>query len=85
MCGIAGWINFGENLKSNSTIIKKMTEKLERRGPDSEGIYESENVLLGHRRLIVVDPEGGKQPMIKIIHGSKYVLVYNVNCIILRN
>ncbi len=77
MCGIAGWINFGENLKSNSTIIKKMTEKLERRGPDSEGIYESENVLLGHRRLIVVDPEGGKQPMIKIIHGSKYVLVYN--------
>lgn len=77
MCGIAGWINFGENLKSNSTIIKRMTETLERRGPDSEGVYESENVLLGHRRLIVVDPEGGKQPMIKIIHGSKYVLVYN--------
>ena len=77
MCGIAGWINFSENLKSNSTIIKRMTETLERRGPDSEGVYESENVLLGHRRLIVVDPEGGKQPMIKIIHGSKYVLVYN--------
>lgn len=77
MCGIAGWVNFSESLKSNSKIIKKMTETLERRGPDSEGIYESENVLLGHRRLIVVDPEGGKQPMIKIINGSKYVLVYN--------
>ena len=37
MCGIAGWINFGENLKSNSTIIKRMTETLERRGPDSSG------------------------------------------------
>ena len=77
MCGIAGWVNFSESLKSNSKIIKKMTETLERRGPDSEGIYESENVLLGHRRLIVVDPEGGEQPMIKIINGNKYVLVYN--------
>lgn len=77
MCGIAGWVNFSESLKSNSKIIKKMTDILERRGPDSEGIYESENVLLGHRRLIVVDPEGGEQPMIKIINGSKYVLVYN--------
>ena len=77
MCGIAGWINFSESLKSNSKIIKKMTDILERRGPDSEGIYESENVLLGHRRLIVVDPEGGEQPMIKIINGNKYVLVYN--------
>ena len=77
MCGIAGWVNFSESLKSNSKIIKKMTDILERRGPDSEGIYESENVLLGHRRLIVVDPEGGEQPMIKIINGNKYVLVYN--------
>ena len=77
MCGIAGWVNFSESLKSNSKIIKKMTDILERRGPDSEGMYESENVLLGHRRLIVVDPEGGEQPMIKIINGNKYVLVYN--------
>lgn len=77
MCGIAGWVNFSESLKSNSKIIKKMTDILERGGPDSEGIYESENVLLGHRRLIVVDPEGGEQPMIKIINGNKYVLVYN--------
>lgn len=77
MCGIAGWVNFSESLKSNSKIIKKMTDILERRGPDSEGIYESENVLLVHRRLIVVDPEGGEQPMIKIINGNKYVLVYN--------
>ena len=77
MCGIAGWVNFSESLKSNSKIIKKMTDILERRGPDSEGIYESENVFLGHRRLIVVDPEGGEQPMIKIINGNKYVLVYN--------
>ena len=77
MCGIAGWVNFSESLKSNSKIIKKMTDILERRGPDSEGIYESENVLLGHKRLIVVDLEGGEQPMIKIINGNKYVLVYN--------
>lgn len=77
MCGIAGWINFSENLKANTKSIRRMVETLEKRGPDSEGIYESENVLFGHRRLIVVDPDGGKQPMIKIVNGNKYILVYN--------
>ena len=32
MCGIAGWVNFSESLKSNSKIIKKMTDIL--RGED---------------------------------------------------
>ena len=53
MCGIAGWINFSENLKSNSTIIKRMTETLERRGPDSEGVYESENVLVTYSQSLL--------------------------------
>lgn len=77
MCGIAGWVNFSENLSANTNVMEKMVKTLERRGPDSEGIYESANVLLGHRRLIVVDPEGGNQPMIKVHQGKKYILVYN--------
>ena len=64
-------------LKGKKDILCKMVKTLERRGPDSEGLYNSNNVLLGHRRLIVVDPEGGKQPMIKIVGGKKYVIVYN--------
>ena len=40
-------------------------------------MYISNNVMLGHRRLIVVDPEGGGQPMKRSIDGKEYVLVYN--------
>ena len=77
MCGIAGMVDFNRILKGKKDILCKMVKTLERRGPDSEGLYNSNNVLLGHRRLIVVDPEGGKQPMIKIVGGKKYVIVYN--------
>ena len=77
MCGIAGMINFKENIIDNQYILEKMINTLNRRGPDSKGTYISENVLLGQRRLIVVDPEGGIQPMIKTINGRKYILIYN--------
>ena len=77
MCGIAGMIDFNKSLKGKRGILCKMVKTLERRGPDSEGLYDTNNVLFGHRRLIVVDSEGGKQPMIKIVGGKKYVIVYN--------
>ncbi len=77
MCGIAGIVNFKEDIVKDKEILEKMIKTLERRGPDSKGYYISTNVLLGHRRLIVVDPEGGMQPMTKIVQDKKYTLVYN--------
>ena len=77
MCGITGIINFHKNIKKEEKTLLKMVETLKKRGPDSEGEYYSDNVLLGHRRLIVVDPKGGTQPMIKIVDYKKYVIVYN--------
>ncbi len=77
MCGIAGWVNFTDNIEENQQILQDMTDTLRERGPDSEGHFFSPHVLLGHRRLIVVDAEGGKQPMRKTADGRSYVLVYN--------
>ena len=77
MCGIAGLVNFKENIIPDKYILDKMIKTLTKRGPDSEGIYISENVMLGHRRLIVVDPRGGIQPMTKSSKGRKYTLIYN--------
>jgi asparagine synthase (glutamine-hydrolysing) len=77
MCGIAGWADFTQNLLNSTRTINNMTDTLKLRGPDSSGTYISENVLLGHRRLVVVDPEGGKQPMIKTVEGREFVIVYN--------
>ncbi|WPC44596.1 asparagine synthase (glutamine-hydrolyzing) [Clostridium sp. JS66] len=77
MCGIAGWVNFQKNISEKTEIIKNMTRTLKKRGPDDEGYYISTNTLLGHRRLVVVDPSGGAQPMTKIINGNRYVIIYN--------
>lgn len=77
MCGIVGWINTNSNISDNIGIMEKMTDKLVRRGPDNSDYYKSDNVLFGHRRLIIVDPEGGAQPMIRYKGERKYIIVYN--------
>ncbi|GAA0824315.1 asparagine synthase (glutamine-hydrolyzing) [Clostridium tertium] len=77
MCGITGFVNFKENIKENIGTLKAMTDTLIHRGPNAGGTYISNNIMFGHRRLIVVDPEGGKQPMKKVVNGKEYVLVYN--------
>lgn len=73
MCGIAGFINFQENQKNKREIIINMAESMAHRGPNEEGFFISDNALLGHKRLTVVDPEGGKQPM----QMGFYTMVYN--------
>ncbi|WP_303860409.1 asparagine synthase (glutamine-hydrolyzing) [Alkalibaculum bacchi] len=77
MCGIVGWINTNEDLLSYLPVIHKMMETLSYRGPDDSGSFIHKHALLGHRRLIVIDPEGGLQPMNKTIGNSQYTLVYN--------
>ena len=73
MCGIAGMIS----LETNENTIQKMLQTMTRRGPDGGGIYRNEDCTLLHRRLAVIDPEGGKQPMELQWNGEEYVLVYN--------
>ena len=54
-----------------------MNNTLSKRGPDEDGYYISQNVGLGHKRLIVIDPKGGKQPMVEKYTYGEYVIVYN--------
>jgi len=77
MCGIAGWIDYNRDLRKYVDTINKMTGTLVRRGPDAQGIYLKENVCLMHRRLIVIDPENGIQPMTIKKGNTSYTIVYN--------
>ncbi len=79
MCGIAGWIDYRRSLLNPKAIesINQMKNTLSRRGPDEEGTWLSENALLAHRRLTIIDPEGGKQPMSKEFNGKTYIITYN--------
>lgn len=77
MCGIVGFVNYKKELPNKKDVINTMTQTLSNRGPDEEGIYLNNNVAFGHKRLIVIDPQGGKQPMIQRFSQGEYVITYN--------
>ena len=79
MCGIVGFVNLKRNIKTanDKEILEDMMQTIARRGPDEDGLYQDEHVAMGHKRLIVIDPEGGKQPMNYCYHENTYTIVYN--------
>ena len=77
MCGFVGFVNFKKDISKDKIILENMNQTLSKRGPDEEGYYLDKSVGLAHKRLIVIDPEGGKQPMIEKYSFGTYVIVYN--------
>jgi len=63
MCGIAGFVDFEQDLSAARPLLTRMADTLRKRGPDAEGFYLAPRAALAHRRLIVIDPETGQQPM----------------------
>lgn len=75
MCGISGAFAFRKN-KPDVRTVEKMKDQMISRGPDSHGTYIHENVVLGHRRLKIIDlSDASNQP----IHddGLKMTIVFN--------
>ncbi|WP_127529765.1 asparagine synthase (glutamine-hydrolyzing) [Paenibacillus kobensis] len=77
MCGITGWIDWSRDLTQDSEQLERMTETMAPRGPDAAGTWISAHCGLGHRRLSVIDPENGAQPMIRRDGDRTCVVVYN--------
>ena len=78
MCGIAGFVNYKRVFKDEDRqVLFNMGEALNRRGPDDKGDYVADCLGLTHRRLAVIDPENGRQPMVKLINNNTYVICYN--------
>jgi asparagine synthase (glutamine-hydrolysing) len=63
MCGITGWVDFEQDLRSQRPVLEAMTATMVCRGPDAGGVWCSSRAAIGHRRLSVIDIEGGAQPM----------------------
>ena len=73
MCAIAGILNMNAAPETLAAMRKTML----RRGPDDFGIFQERDVTLLHARLTVIDPEGGRQPMMLRFQGREYTMVYN--------
>ncbi|ARI78059.1 asparagine synthase (glutamine-hydrolyzing) [Halobacillus mangrovi] len=77
MCGIVGWIDYQHKINEKAPILDRMADTLRHRGPDDYQKWLEGPAAFGHQRLIVVDPAGGKQPMVREARDEKYVLCYN--------
>jgi asparagine synthase (glutamine-hydrolysing) len=80
MCGITGWIDWSKDLTTQADTIEKMTETLSLRGPDASGTWLSRHCAFGHRRLSVMDPANGAQPMVRPVKTAD-----NHDCIVVYN
>ncbi|MGK5545824.1 asparagine synthase (glutamine-hydrolyzing) [Streptomyces sp. URMC 127] len=77
MCGITGWISYDQDLTALTTArgtLDAMTATMACRGPDAGGTWLAPHAALGHRRLAVIDIEGGTQPM-SAEHDGRTLLV----------
>jgi asparagine synthase (glutamine-hydrolysing) len=81
MCGICGVVALSPEARlPGREILERMNAALRHRGPDDEGYLVEPGVLLGHRRLSIIDLSGGHQP-ISNEDGSRAILfngeIYN--------
>ena len=73
MCGICGFT--GEVLDRDE-VIKRMTDVITHRGPDSSGVFAGDGVTMGFRRLSIIDVGNtGDQP----IYNEDRTLVLTFN------
>lgn len=80
MCGIAGIFDSRGRAEIPAARIRAMTDAIARRGPDGEGLHRAPGLALGHRRLAIIDPEGGVQPMLSADGAAALVfngMIYN--------
>jgi asparagine synthase (glutamine-hydrolysing) len=78
MCGITGWVDFGQIVAEQRDTLWAMTDALARRGVDDRGVWAAGHVGLGHTRTAIIDPAGGAQPLIAKRDGQVVAaLVYN--------
>ena len=75
MCGITGIYGL-EQINNPEFVIEEMTDALAHRGPDAMDTYIGENIVLGHRRLSIIDlDESSNQPFKSF--DDRYELVFN--------
>lgn len=75
MCGIIGAFDLKGRSEELRTRVLKMSKKIRHRGPDWSGIFSSENAIISHERLAIVDPKSGNQPLYS--SDGKIVLAAN--------
>jgi asparagine synthase (glutamine-hydrolysing) len=75
MCGISGIVDLTGHRPVAERLLREMNDAIAHRGPDGDGFHIEPGVGFGHRRLAIIDLEGGKQPVYN--EDSTVVVTYN--------
>src|SRR5438105_11099645 len=75
MCGIYGVLALRAGALPTAAVLHRMSELSVHRGPDDEGAYVDQDLLLGVRRLSIIDVTGGHQPVAN--EDGSLQVVYN--------
>jgi asparagine synthase (glutamine-hydrolysing) len=75
MCSIVGVFDIKSDLQELRSQALEMSKLVRHRGPDWSGIFCSDNAILAHERLSIVDPQSGKQPLFS--KDKKHILAVN--------
>jgi asparagine synthase (glutamine-hydrolysing) len=75
MCGIVGFAAAPGRRAPDARVGEAMNAAIVHRGPDDGGVHREDAVLLGMRRLAIIDLGGGHQPMVSA--DGQRVLVFN--------
>ncbi|HIJ84316.1 MAG: asparagine synthetase B [Magnetococcales bacterium] len=75
MCGIVGLFDLTGQREPDRSVLARMNQSQRHRGPDAEGIHIAPGIGLGHRRLSIIDLEGGRQPLFN--EDGQIAVVFN--------
>ena len=75
MCGICGFVGNKYSKEEKEAILRKMMDAMRHRGPDSDGVYATDDAGLGFVRLSIIDLADGAQPMYN--EDKNLALVFN--------
>ena len=75
MCGIAGILNLDPSRIAPADVLDRMLQSIVHRGPDDDGRLVDGELVMGMRRLSIIDLADGKQPIFD--ESGRYAVVFN--------
>jgi asparagine synthase (glutamine-hydrolysing) len=75
MCGITGVFDLRARREIDPSVLARMNESQQHRGPDEKGVHLEAGVGLGHKRLSIIDLSTGQQPLYN--EDRSVCIVYN--------
>ncbi len=78
MCGIFAILSPGDGSPGlDEATFESLRDRLRHRGPDDAGVWRDRHAIIGHRRLAIMDPARGSEPIVRGDADDPCIVVFN--------